>query len=99
MSYDSNEDLNFDGLDAITEPFERITDDDERGTGAGRGSSSSVGQPIVFCPQNCAQKDEFNVFGDFVATELRNMKTDQMRCEFKRGIQKCWLEVTANCNE
>lgn len=38
-------------------------------------------------------KDEHTVFIEFVAHELRNLKTDQCRGELKRAIQKCILEL------
>lgn len=40
-------------------------------------------------------KDEFVVFGDFIATELRNMKTDEFRRKLKHAVQKCLLDMVA----
>lgn len=38
-------------------------------------------------------KDEHTTFGDFIAQELRNMKTDEFRRKLRRIIQKCVLDV------
>lgn len=38
-------------------------------------------------------KDEHAIFGDFIASELRNMKTDHFRRKLRRIVQKCILDV------
>lgn len=39
------------------------------------------------------KNDEFDVFGFFVASEMRNLKTVQCRQELKHAFTKCLLEV------
>lgn len=39
-------------------------------------------------------KDDHSVFGEFVASELRDMKSDECRREVKRAIQQCLLDGT-----
>lgn len=38
-------------------------------------------------------KDEYAIFGEFIANELRSMKTDQFRRKLKRAFQKCLLDL------
>lgn len=45
------------------------------------------------CIKNCLTKDEFIIFGNFIATELRNLKTEQFRRKLKLIFQKSLLEV------
>lgn len=53
----------------------------------------NIGRPI-FGISSIVNDDEHTVFGNFIATELRNMKTDQFRRKLKRALQKCLLDVT-----
>lgn len=39
------------------------------------------------------KKDEYAIFGEFIANELRSMKTDQFRRKLKRAFQKCLLDL------
>lgn len=50
---------------------------------------------LQLCSKNCLTKDEFIIFGNFVATELRNMKIDVHRRKLKNAVHKCFLELTA----
>lgn len=45
------------------------------------------------CNKNCLTKDEFIIFGNFIATKLRNMKTDEFRRKLKQAVQKCLLDL------
>lgn len=56
------------------------------------GAQGTMGNCVQICNKNCLAQDEFIVFGNFIATELRNMKTDESRRKLKRAIQKCLLE-------
>lgn len=42
---------------------------------------------------NTKQHDEYSVFGEFVANEVRAIKHDSLRSKVKRQIQRCLLDV------
>lgn len=58
----------------------------------GIGRTDKVGAMGMF-NEGAFTKDEHATFGDFIAIELRNMKTDQFRRKLRRIIQKCVLDV------
>lgn len=50
------------------------------------------------CNQNCLTKDEFIIFGNYVANELRKIKTDEFRRRVKQAVRQCLLYLTAEEN-
>lgn len=61
------------------------------GNAARRMTDGNDCSPV--CTKNCLTKDEFIIFGNFVASELRNMKTERFRRKLKLIFQKSLLEM------
>lgn len=43
--------------------------------------------------------DNFQIFGDYVASELRSLRSEQLQRKLKRMIQKAILEISELADE
>lgn len=103
----------YDQMESIPVKFEKVCVSNsqaitsQKGVKRAKFATDSVDDPTARASNSDAvTKDEHSVFGDFIATELRNMKNDDCRRKLKRLLAKSVFDateedaaMTANCDE